>query len=249
MIKVFFIFILSLVLTVYAQSEDSSLFYKANELYKEGKVDKALSLYQNIKDKSAHVYYNMGNCAYKLEKYGYAILYWRRAEKNWDLFDRSELLHNILFLKQQLKMGETPKPITTTKLSGIKSFFAFGTLYFFSLFKALPLVFFQLLFLLLWVILFSLLRLLFFYKKIIIIYSLFTITALSGISLAFKYNIENKNYGVTLTSTQVNSGPGENFQTVCSLPEGKEVVLGKKSGQYYKIGHLGWAKDTNIEQI
>ncbi len=46
-------------------------FYQANDLYKEGKFSKAYELYEKIPNKSAKVHYNLGNCAFKLNKIGY----------------------------------------------------------------------------------------------------------------------------------------------------------------------------------
>ena len=41
-------------------------FLQANEFYKDGKVEEALSLYEGIPNKGGVVFYNLGNCAYKL---------------------------------------------------------------------------------------------------------------------------------------------------------------------------------------
>src|SRR3989304_7631540 len=71
------------------------LFIKANEFYKQGNFAGAYELYQQIPNKSAQVQYNLGNCAYKRGKLGYALWHWRKAEKRWGVFGREELLNNI----------------------------------------------------------------------------------------------------------------------------------------------------------
>ena len=59
-------------------------FQKGNEAYRQENYEEALKWYQKILDmglESAAVYYNMGNCYYKLNKIGQAILYLEKARK------------------------------------------------------------------------------------------------------------------------------------------------------------------------
>lgn len=84
-----------------ARADDcQSLFLQANEQYKKGNVEQARTLYQKIVNKSPQVYYNIGNCEYRLNHPGYAMLYWRRAERDWGIWDRDDLVKNIELLKK-----------------------------------------------------------------------------------------------------------------------------------------------------
>ncbi|HNX00836.1 MAG TPA: tetratricopeptide repeat protein [Candidatus Cloacimonadota bacterium] len=55
---------------------------QANEAYTKKQFSQALELYGKIESQgiqNADLYYNMGNCYYRLQKLGYAILYYKKA--------------------------------------------------------------------------------------------------------------------------------------------------------------------------
>src|SRR5579862_4199744 len=98
-LKIILIVVLQIVRFCYATHQED-LFVQANELYKQGKFAQAQELYEKIPEKSSRVYYNLGNCFYKQNKYGYALANWRKAEHDWGFFNRSELLRNIMLVKK-----------------------------------------------------------------------------------------------------------------------------------------------------
>ena len=62
--------------------ELSSLFSEANALYQDGQYTEAVLQYEQILAsgyESGSLYYNMGNCYYKLQEVGRSILYYERA--------------------------------------------------------------------------------------------------------------------------------------------------------------------------
>jgi len=227
--------------------EAQTVFLQANALYKKGKFAQAKNLYEKIPHKSAFVHYNLGNCAYKLEQYGVALLSWRRAEKHWGFFNRDELIDNITLLKEKLRIiqgGEIKKrsPITLAFLK-IKNLIV-------SSLQSLPLLIVQFIFLLLWLFLFLYIRFLYKKRKKVVICTLFGFIAFFGIILAGRYNIEAHRYGV-ITSRQAPllSGPERTFQTLMNLHQAQEVVIKKESGAYYKIGvfgQTGWIHSDHI---
>ena len=196
---------LSLFLSVYLNAEQEqinyqSIFDKANSLYKEGQYESAMEFYKKIQDKNAVVNYNLGNCAYKLNKLGLAHLYWRRAEKYWGISDRTELLNNIKMVKEKLKEqknGEKDKK-TETVFKNFKNLKIQIT----SFIRATPLFFFQIVFLILWIFLFVFIRKLFRLRKRLLAAMLFTFIAISGLMLVSKYNFECKQFGIVTTATQ-----------------------------------------------
>ncbi len=55
-------------------------FLSGNQLYQQAQFQAALTEYQTINPKSSVIWYNMGNCAYHLERYLEACLFWKRAQ-------------------------------------------------------------------------------------------------------------------------------------------------------------------------
>ena len=80
------IFVLFLLFPLNPSSADEMerLFTEGNTLYQEGKYREALEFYKKIIDsgyESGPAYYNMGNCYYKIQETGKAILHYERARK------------------------------------------------------------------------------------------------------------------------------------------------------------------------
>ncbi|MFH1832192.1 MAG: hypothetical protein ABH827_05345 [bacterium] len=239
---------------LYGAQNFQEQFAQANELYKQTKFDAAYNLYKQIPEKNAQVYYNMGNCAYKLNKLGYALLYWKRAENDWGLFNRSELQSNIALVKDKLKKTQhEPKRIGTNRIvhaiplvGPLKN----ATL---SIVRTTPLIWLQLLFLIIWFFLFVSLRYLYAHKQKAIITFLFLIIAICGSTLVIKYNMRSRIYGIVVNPrSSLLSGPGDTYQTILQLPEGSSGKIHKHSDGYYKItihGQIGWINQKNFKKI
>ena len=223
------------------QPNYQEMFLRANKLYKSGDFAKAYDLYQKIPNPSAEVNYNLGNCAYKLEKYGYALLFWRRAEKDWGLFNRGELQNNISLLNKKLNKNTEKNFIVKTKN------------YVISLIRSTSLIILQILFLIFWLFLFLYLRYLYKIKQKILIILLFFLTALLGTFLVIKYTLEKKSYGIVVSqNATLLSGPGKNFQELGTLLQASEVSIQKSSDGFYKIKFnklFGWTSKNNVEKI
>ncbi len=226
----------------------NTVFEKANALYKEGKYEDAMELYKKIPDKSAAVNYNLGNCAYKLNRFGFAHLYWRRAEKDWGFFGRTDLLNNIKLLREQLKTPKTDAQKDDVLIKAKNLQFNIT-----SFIRGTPLYCFQIVFLFFWIFLFVFIRNLLICKKRLLIGILFTFIAISGLMLVSKYNFEYKQFGiVTVNNTKLLSGPGDNFQVLSFVQEAKEVIIQKTSSGFYKIkidGLIGWVSQEAVERI
>ncbi len=80
LIIIFIIFALPIML--HAAEKGDEIFFRANQLYREGKFIEALDDYQKLVDAghaSGHLYYNMGNACFRLNRLGHAILYYEKA--------------------------------------------------------------------------------------------------------------------------------------------------------------------------
>ena len=63
-------------------SQSKALFEQATELYNKGEYSKAIENYDQILkngEHSAQLYFNMGNCYYKLNAIGPSIYYYEKA--------------------------------------------------------------------------------------------------------------------------------------------------------------------------
>ncbi len=234
--------------SVYAEIRNATEnFLYANELYKQKNYKDAIKSYDLIINKSPQVFYNMGNCAYKLGKKGQAIALWRKAEHNWGLSSREELLNNIALAKKDL-LVENEKQST-----GIKKFIRLLSQQVLSFVKAIPLLWFQLILLLIWLLLFLYLRYLHIKKRRLILITLFGLLFYTASLLVLKYSLLMINYGVVINKeTIMRAGPGDTYKTLGTINEGEEIKIQKESDNFYKISHkksIGWVTQQDIKPI
>ncbi len=232
---------------LFADSEES--FLLATQAYKSGDFSKAYEEFAKIPEKNAAIHYNLGNCAYQQGKYGYALLHWRRAERDWGFFGREELSANMKLVRKKISVSEGEQkdqgPLVTILSSGkaLKNACV-------STIRATPIIWLQILVLLLWMVLFGALRYLFRHKHKIIITFLFISQVLAAGMLALKYNYTLKMSGVIVEKTvPFMSGPGKTYTQIMLLPEAKECVILKESDGYYKVktnGSVGWIQKSAV---
>ena len=76
---------IALFVGVFVQAQSSEeLFSQGNKLYQEGEYSKAIDIYDEIEAKnieSADLYFNIGNCYYKMNKVAPSIYYFEKALK------------------------------------------------------------------------------------------------------------------------------------------------------------------------
>ncbi|MFH0898910.1 MAG: hypothetical protein V1855_04995 [bacterium] len=251
------IFILSLFIfckTLHGEPNYQESFLQANDLYKQKKYEQAFKLYKKIPYPETTINYNLGNCAYKMNKLGYALLYWRRAENDWGLFNREELLANIALVKEQIKKNQGAlKLFGASKLIHAIPFVGVLKEKTLSLIRSTPLIWIQLFFLFIWFFLFIYLRYLYQRKLKFIIFLLFLLASWFGLMLVIKYNMRFRMYGIIVKpQTKLLSGPSESYQTLLTLPEGGEGKIKTMSDNHYKVkinGQIGWINSEAFEKI
>lgn len=228
-------------------------YLRAHELYKQSKFQESYDVYSKIPNKSPQVYYNLGNCAFKLGHLGEALLNWRRAESDWGLFNRHELLENIELVEKKLDKKAGVKRPKKGSFEAILLAMKRAQGRFFSAIRSIPLFFLQLLFLFIWCLLFLGLRYLNRSRQRFLLVLLFILNGFFGTMLALKYNMSLRSYGVVIVEkTSLLSGPDDSFQILGFLHEGKEGLIKKDSGLYYKIkvnGQLGWVKKGAFQKV
>jgi len=232
---------------------DHELFSQANELYKKDDFAKSYTTYSNIQHKTPVVHYNLGNCAYKMNKLGTALLHWRRAENDWGVWDRDEVTKNIAIVRKQLKERESKEPKEKTAFVSVIGTVRSCSNWTTSLIRTIPLLYLQIIVLLLWLFLFLYAQYLYRNRYKVMFFAFFVILTIASSMLVLKYSfIYRKQLVVTQPSAPILSGPGSTFATLGQLPEGSEAVIIKESGDYYKIrinGTTGWMSKQAAGQI
>lgn len=233
-----------------SNSHASSLM-KAHEYYQSGDYAQAYEIYQQLPSKTADVLYNMGNCAYKQGRFGYALLHWKQAERLWGLRSgRYKLVQNIALVKKQ-SIQTKQKPD-----SGLTLFFdvlQMMKMFFYSIIISTPLFYLQSLVLLIWILLFMYIRMLLRAKKRLLLAVLFCLFSLSASMLALKYSLFQTETAIVINKNcPFFSGPGKNFALLGHLPEAQEIVIIKESGDYYKVRiaqYTGWVEKIDAQKV
>jgi tetratricopeptide (TPR) repeat protein len=241
-VKLFFCIVMITNHGLYAYEKSEALFAQANSYYKEGTFKDAVQVYKRITNKSAVVHYNLGNCFYKLENKGRALLHWRRAEKLWGLFGRGDLLENISMLKGNNFTGGL-----SGALYEIRIFIG-------SYIRSFSIWLLQLCFLFLWILFFLYIRISVFGKRNWLFTTLNIIFMVGiGFFLALRYNVEIRTNGVVVEKeAPLLSGPNKTFQELGRLRSADELSIKGDSGEFFKVKAgtvTGWILKKHIGKI
>ena len=235
------------------KASEGILLEQATSAFEKKDYDHAYALYEKIENKSSFILYQLGVCANKQGKIGYALLFFRRAEKDWGLFNRTVLRQEIENIKQTVdaNLGDK-KPRASyiqaalMPLKALRDPLLEGA-------KSIPLIYLQLLVLFLWVLLFMYLRRLIKKRKKFLWVSLFILQFCAAAGLAFKYSLMHKNCLVVLkNNVPLYSGPGSDFAMLSHLQEAQEADILNSSDGYYKIRTayaIGWVEQSNVEKV
>ena len=247
-IPVFIILLLPLSLKAGPPGDGEALFNRAGDLYKEGKPEEAVPLYEEVLEagyRDWRIYYNLGNAYVKSGKTGRAILSYRRAqylnprcggiEENLEIVrslkqdkeidsESSRLLNTLLLIHTKLNLNES-----TVVCSGL--FFMFTL---------------------------SIILLVCCEERAFLRYCAVAcgiLLAISGISLAKKvYDSHFSRRAIVLKEEiDVRSGPGSDFILEFQLHEGTEVTVEDEKGEWALVrlseDMKGWTPDKGIEEI
>jgi len=222
-------------------------FRNANALYESGKYEEALSIYKDAADgvESGNLYYNIGNCYFKLKSLAEAVLYYERAKR---LIPGDKDLESNLAYAKSLVENVGQESNVPWYLAVIENFSARSSAGRLTLFAELLYIAFTLL-ALTWILSPAARRFIFYPAAICAIIFLF-----SSSSLARKiYVYERLRPSVVLDESQVRYGPSEGSTEYFRLFEGNEVYILKSRPGWYFIrrpdGRKGWIKSGSLEII
>jgi tetratricopeptide (TPR) repeat protein len=247
--KQFFILIAVIFATVSLSAQD--ILQQANEAYSKNDFTEALNLYeQALKEngESAAVYYNIGNCYYKLNKVGPSILNYERAH----LLDpgNKDIRFNL----------EIARLKTVDKIEPVGDFFL--TEWFLSVQNLLSTDDWSYFSIVCFILLIAGLFLFFFSRRIFIkklgFYAGIGLLVLVIFGNIFASNQKRKltrrNTAVIFVqTTTIKSSPDNSGTELFILHEGTKVELKSKLGNWNEIetaaGNVGWIKSEEIEVI
>ena len=246
-----YILILSLVASLSFAADLKTEVSSANSLYQHGKYSEAIQVYKTIlgqNSESASIYYNMGDCYFKMGQVGYAVLYFERALKLNPGDDDT---------KQNLKLA---KSRTTDKIDTVPQLFLYHWVdAVISLFSAdgwmklaiyMSFIFGGL------IIGFLFLQNIALKRYCIITAVPFFLAFIIALTLTFfRYNTEKqKDYAIVTTPiTGVKNSPDDKSKDAFIIHEGLKVKIEDGVDQWCRIrledGKIGWILKSQIELI
>lgn len=216
--------LVSLIFTATIQAQTTQeLYAQANTAYQNNECASALKLYEQITSKGAATWYNMGNCAFKLNDQIKALLYWQRAYKD----AHSELKKNITTNMTRLTITHTG-PIQQTSAGTMQ-------ILFFCIFG---------IFLIVGYFLVRARRWIFLACSIAVLVSVARIT--------YHVSCSSRQASVMQDNSALRAGPGHEYHQLDTLAAGITVTLLKQRNGWMQIksnGTKGWIEDKQIEQI
>ena len=243
-----FIILLFFSSSILAQ-DPNTLFEKASLSYEKKEYAQALIYYNEIQDLglySSDLYYNIGNCYYKLQQNAEAVLYYEKALKLNP--SDEDALFNLKLVQMQLvdKLAEVPQVFYQKWIESIKNKLTIDQwaklgLIFLFLFCSLFISF-------LFIKTYSL-------KKRSFTVSVFSLlVAVSSLSLAYYSHKTLKVEAVLMqANAYIKSAPSNQSEDLFILHEGTKVQVLEVFNDWTKIklsdGMIGWLENKAIEEI
>jgi len=246
-----FFILLLLQIVVFSLTAQNPDLQPAADAYSNGEYAKAAGLYEDIlktSGESAKVYYNIGNCYYKMEKIPSAIINYERAL----LLNPSDkdALFNLEIAKLQTidKIDPLDKFFLSEWIESLQNIFGTDT------WSKIGIITFLLLI--------ASLVLFFFSRKIFLkkagFYTGIVWLTLCIVANCFAYSqkqkLVNRNYAIVFTPTvTIKSSPDNSGNDLFLLHEGTKVLIKSKLGEWSEIqiasGDIGWIKNSDLEVI
>jgi len=214
------------------------LFNKALKLYEKQKFEDALKVFSGLSEtyKNWQIFYNIGNCYYRLGDLPRAHLYYLKAKR---LNPRDKNInYNISVVREMLKLKKGEKGFIVR----ITEFFTKRELRFIIVVLNFILVLSAFIWIssrrefFFWLIPFSLIFLLF-----------------SAVILYTKCEFEKPGkWGVLVESASVLSGPSQTYKIIAEVPAGMDVEILEKEGDFALINlptGQGWIEESKIAKV
>lgn len=249
--KKFVTFILLLLSLIVNAQTPEKLFAEANTFYKESNFDRALGVYLSIEEQgyeSSELYYNLGNCYYKLNKVAPAIYYYEKALKINPA--NEDAAFNLAFAKRMTidVIEELPKTFLQRFSSNVIQKFSYDT----WALIAVTASFLTVLFFLLYYFSYSSRKKLLFFNTSILAFFVMVVTVFFAFN---NYDTVQKNRVaiIFVPKAEIKNAPIENSEEVFELHEGTKVIILDELENWKKIkiadGKVGWIDETELKEI
>ncbi|MFC2134311.1 tetratricopeptide repeat protein, partial [Bacteroidota bacterium] len=235
----------------FANGTVENLMHQANNLYQENQYDEAIKIYKKILEEgyeSESVHFNLGNCYFRINKLGYAILNYEKALRLAP--DDEDINYNLLIAKARTvdKIKELPKlfivewwEVLVTSLSA-------------NNWLLLILIFYYLL--LLTIAGYFLIRRFNFQKYLAYwgMINFIILIILSSLLFARLNREASTDFGILVESTiTVKQSPSEKGNDVFVIHEGIKFEIEDRLDNWAKIkladGKVGWLPEESFEKI
>lgn len=206
----------------YAQ-DSSDLFTQANSLYQKNDCAAALKAYDLIPSKGAATWYNMGNCAYKLNDQIRALLYWKRAYQYGNRTIRQNIASNMKTLT--IPHASLAHP-TSPLVMQILFFFIFGIFLIIAYFLIQA-------------------------KRWILLAMSVSVLVYAG-RITYKVSSLSHQALVMQDDSSLRAGPGDEYHQISTIPIGTSVAILKQQNEWSQISvndACGWIESKQIEKI
>ncbi|MEY8781706.1 SH3 domain-containing protein [Allomuricauda sp. XS_ASV26] len=232
-------------------SQNEALFNEATELYNNGEYSSAIENYKKILEKGEHsssVYFNLGNCNYKLNAIGPSIYFYEKALL---LDPNNKEIQNNLRFAQNMRLDaieEMPKTELSRIYTAIVGMFSSDQ----WAYIAVGLIF-----------LFVLAYMAYYFlrpanqKRAAFISSIFSL-ALGSVCILMAYlnhqQYKNDDPAIVFSKeVQVTSEPNNNSAAIFTLHEGTKVNILEELDDWRRIriadGQTGWLMDNTIKPL
>jgi len=231
--------------------QEEKNFASANDFYQKKEYHKAINIYNSLLfngQQSYEIFYNLGNCWYKLDNYPKAILYYEKAKK----IDNSDEDLNYNLNVANTKISDKIEVIPVFFLK--KWWLQFQNIFSEKQWALVSIIF--------WIFT-SLGAYLFFTTRKFIVKSIsfwagvtmLIISFITGFAGYNKYKESTQNNSAIVMTAAVNvkSSPEEESTIIFVIHQGTKVNLALKINDWYKIklanGSTGWIKEEDLEII
>ncbi len=248
--SIFFNIALFFSVIVFAQAPDK-LFSKANNLYQKGEYSKAIELYSSIENEelaSDNLYFNLGNCYYKLNKVAPSIYYYEKALKINPTHE--DALYNLAFAKRMTidVIEDLPKTISQKFSESVIHKLTFDT---WAIIAVVASSLASFLFLMYHFSYSSRKKLFYFNTSIIAVFILIISTFFAFQN--YKTVQNNRAAIIFVDKVEIKNAPSTSGEEVFELHEGTKVLILDELDNWKKIkiadGKIGWIYADDLKEI